>query len=141
VILYLDTSALLKLYIAETHSEAVKVAVTEATRTGSATIVYPEARAALARRHREGSLTDDELQNTITALERDWEMFMRLDVTDGMARLAGALAERHALRGADAIHLAAAVMLHHEAGDTRFLSYDKHLAGAAQALLPIRGEP
>ena len=51
--LYLDTSSLVKLYVAEPGSDAVRKLVSQATVVATAGIAYPETRAALARRRRE----------------------------------------------------------------------------------------
>lgn len=135
--LYLDTSALLKLYVAERGSKLVKSALAKAQDVAIATVGYAEARAALARRQREGALTERGLKTAVRALERDWESFTRLEVTDGMARLAGSLAEHHGLRGFDAVHLAAALMLEREAGSLVFVGFGDKLTRAARSLLQV----
>jgi predicted nucleic acid-binding protein len=137
VTLYLDTSALVKLYVAERGSKQVKSALNEAEDVAIATVGYAEARAALARRQREGALTERGLRTAVRALERDWASFTRLEVTDGMARLAGGLAEHHSLRGFDAVHLAAALMLQREVGTLTFLGFDDRLTRAARSLLEV----
>jgi predicted nucleic acid-binding protein len=53
MILFCDTSALLKLYIVEAGSDAVKAAVQEAEAVAVCRIAWAEAHAALARRARE----------------------------------------------------------------------------------------
>lgn len=50
-------------------------------------------------------------------------------VDDALAREAGALAQRHALRGADAVHLATALAL---GDDVLVVTWDAELARAAQ---------
>jgi len=57
VTLYLDTSSLVKLYIAEPGSELVRELVNQAVVVTTSVIAYTETRAALARRRREGALT------------------------------------------------------------------------------------
>jgi predicted nucleic acid-binding protein len=56
VTLYLDTSSLVKLYVAGPGSEAVRKLVDDATVVATSSIAYTETRAALARRHRERGL-------------------------------------------------------------------------------------
>ncbi len=133
--LYLDTSAFIKLYVEEDGSERVREAVEEADCIVIATVGYPEARAALARLHREGALASEDHEAVKTVLAEDWGSFRRLEVTDRLARLAGELAERHALRGFDATHLAAAMQLQQAAGDLVFLTYDRRLLEAARTEL------
>ena len=57
MILYLDTSALVKLYVEEPNSEEVRSAVDGAVAVAVSEVSYTEARSALARREREGSLS------------------------------------------------------------------------------------
>jgi len=53
VILYCDTSALIKLYIAEEHSELLKIQVEKADAVAVCRVAWAEAHAALSRRARE----------------------------------------------------------------------------------------
>ena len=55
MILYLDTSALVKLYVEEDGSEEVSTAVRDASRVATSAVAYPEARATFARLEREGT--------------------------------------------------------------------------------------
>ena len=51
------------------------------------------------------------------------------------------MAERYALRGLDAIHLASAARLGERAGEVRFLAFDDRLLEAARvASVPVYGE-
>lgn len=56
MILYLDTSSLVKVYIAEAGSDEVQALVASAAVVTTSRIAYPEMRAALARRRRERTL-------------------------------------------------------------------------------------
>jgi uncharacterized protein with PIN domain len=56
VTLYLDTSSLVKLDVAETGSEVVQQLVGEAHVVATSIVAYAETRAALARLRREGVL-------------------------------------------------------------------------------------
>jgi predicted nucleic acid-binding protein len=60
VILYLDTSALIKLYVDEKYSEQVRDAFANADLCVCHVIGYIEFYAAVARLHRESVLTDEE---------------------------------------------------------------------------------
>lgn len=132
--LYLDTSALVKLYVQETGSADVAAHVEHATLVATSRVGYPEARAALARRHREGGLTAAGLRHAVSGLDLDFEAYVVVELVDPVARRAGALAERHALRGSDAIHLASALELGQLSGAAPlFLAYDTRLSAAAAA--------
>lgn len=135
--LYLDTSSLVKLYVAEAESESVRRLVDDADIVATAAIAYPEARAALARRRREGDLPARAFAAAKRALDDDWPRYLAVDVTAAVCREAGALAERHALRGYDSVHLAAFLHLAHAAGKAavRFSCFDDRLTRATRAAL------
>jgi len=138
--LYLDTSALVKLYLDEEGHELVIRAVDEAPRVTTSTVAYAETRAAFARRNREGTFDDEEYLRAITTLDEDWRDFTRLAVSNLVAYRAGTLAEQYALRGFDAIHLASAVRLEERFEDLRFLVFDERLTDAARRVIPVYEE-
>ena len=143
MILYLDTSALVKLYAVEEGREEVERAVKEADRVATSAVAYAEARAALARKLREGVFSEKEHREAVTALDEDWRNLEVLSVTDNVARFAGDLAEMHALRGFDAVHLASALLVRaasREQGDGEnvlFLGFDMDLMGAAAEVMSV----
>ncbi len=132
MILYLDTSALVKVYVEEAGTAAVVARVDEAEAVATVRVTYAEARAALARHRREGGLTSVALRRVVRELDREWDFYNVVDLSDPLVRQAGALAERHALRGYDAIQLAAALELRAAGGDVVFLSFDARLNNAAR---------
>jgi uncharacterized protein len=134
VILYLDTSSLVKLYVDEPGSGDVRRQVEEAEIVAASVVAYPEARAALARRRREQSLTVAGHRRSKTALDADWPHVLALDVSTPLARSAGDLAEQHKLRGFDALHLASYLAVAREFPDeeVRFSSADHALERAAK---------
>ena len=137
--LYLDTSSLVKLYVAESGSEAVRAHVDRATIVATSMIAYPETRAALARRRRERALRPAAFAAAKREFEEDWPKYVAVQVTEAVCRDAGNLAERYALRGYDSVHLASFLEVAREAGaaDTEFSSFDDRLNRAA--LLAGRG--
>jgi uncharacterized protein len=62
---------------------------------------------------------------------QDWKTFQYYEIDEDMVRLAGKLAERHILKGYDAMHLASAIALKVVYSDLQFLSYDVRLNRAA----------
>jgi uncharacterized protein len=138
VILYLDTSSLVKLYVEELGSEGVRGLLETAEIVATSVLAYPEARAALARRRRERSLTPASHRAARVALDADWPRLLSLEVAEPLARQAGDLAERHRLRGFDAIHLASYLTIANEfrGEDVRFSSADKALLRAARSATP-----
>jgi predicted nucleic acid-binding protein len=103
VILYVDTSALVKLYVEEAGTLKVVTRVGHAEAVATALITYAEARAALARHHREGGITQADLRRAVRGLDREWRTYNVVDLSEALIHSAGALAERHALRGYDAV--------------------------------------
>jgi len=131
VIVYLDTSALVKLYVEEAGSAAIATCVERATAVTTARVTYAEARAAFARYRREGGLTPAGLRQVVRDLDVEWGAYDVVEVHDPLVRRAGALAERHALRGYDAIQLAAALEVRGAGADLEFASFDGRLNHAA----------
>lgn len=137
MILYLDTSAFLKLYLAEPESDRVRAAVADAEACCTHLIAYAELRAGLAMAERVGRLRAEERNASLRQLDSDWG---RLRIVTPDAELiwrAGDLAERFALRGFDSVHLASAERVFGALGhpvDFRFVVYDKDLINAAHHL-------
>ena len=132
MILYLDTSAAVKLYVEEKGTPTVVARVGDAEAVATLRVTYAEARAALARHRREGGLTPVGLRRAVRELDREWGTYNVVDVNDPLVRRAGALAERHALRGYDAVQLAAALDLRSAGVVVEFLSFDARLNRAAR---------
>ena len=134
--LYLDTSSLVKLYVAEPGSDAVRKLVNAASVVATSTIAYTETRAALARRRRERALRPKAFASAKKTFEAEWPKYFTVDVTSALCRQAGEFAERYRLRAYDSVHLAAFAEVAREAGvrDTRFSSFDDALNRAAHSL-------
>ncbi len=132
--LYLDTSSLVKLYVEEMGSDDVRDLVVHATVVATSIVAYPETRAALARLRRGGDLTPAQSSATKRAFEAQWPAFLTVEVTAPVSREAGEFAERYALRGFDALHLASFAEIARRAGPagTRFSSFDDRLNKAAR---------
>lgn len=124
--IYLDTSALVKLLVKEDFSEEVLQAVTkQPVRTAS--IAYVETISALARKD---SLADEERLAATREFLASWHRFRAIPADDVMEH-AGILARAHRLRAFDALHLAAALCLG-APSRIRFAVYDEALAQAAK---------
>jgi uncharacterized protein len=134
VTLYLDTSSLIKLYVAESGSEVVRQLVGDSSVVATSVVAYAETRAVLARLSREGVLTAAKVKSAKREFDEQWPTYLRLDATDSLCRAAGELAEKYGLRGFDSIHLASFVEVSRRAGtdDTRFSSFDGRLNQAAE---------
>lgn len=133
MIVYLDTSALLKLYVSEPGAMAVRRAVSAATTSFTHLIAYAEMCAAFAKAVRLKRITTAAAAKHRRELDRDWEQFGILLPDQAMIHRAGDIAERFALRGYDSVHLAAAesLFLSHGKDLLHFASFDGGLNEAA----------
>lgn len=135
MILYLDTSALIKLYVAEEHSGDVQQAAVTAASLASSVLAYVETCAALARLRRENALTAPQHDLTRERFIADWSDVRRVEATEAQLARAAELAEAFALRAYDSVHLAAADYLNRVAGEPlMFACYDAALNKAARVL-------
>lgn len=114
MIIYLDTSSLVKLYVEEEDSSKVAHLVRSSKITATSLVAYAEARSAFARRFREKAFTEREYTQLVSFFNEDWDNYMVFKITRKLVRLAGDLAEKHGLRGFDAIHLSSALSLRQE---------------------------
>lgn len=134
MIAYLDTSAIVKLYVVEEGSPAARRLVDTARVVATSKVAYAEARAAFARGYREGILQPTAYELIVGSFAADWPKYLRLEVSDEVLYLAGSLAEKHALRGFDAIHLASALILARQARQPLVVGcWDARLRTAARA--------
>jgi predicted nucleic acid-binding protein len=125
-VIYLDTTALVKLLVEEAFSEDVRQAAGGgAVRTVS--IAFVETLSALARKK---ELSAPERLSATREFLSVWHRFRAIS-TDAVLESAGILTRAHGLGGFDAVHLAAAMELG-PPGKTRFAVYDLELAKAAR---------
>jgi predicted nucleic acid-binding protein len=132
LIAYLDTSSLVKLYVEEQGRTAVVALVERADSIATSRITYAETRAALARLRRDRWLSAAALKDCVTQLDERWPGYRLVEVTEELVRRAGNLAERYALRGYDAVQLAAATELRIAGADLVFSSFDARLNTAVR---------
>lgn len=139
--LYLDTSALVKLYVTEEGSDRVRNALEEADLVATASIAYVEARSAFVRRRNEGGLSAAEYGKAVRSLDADWPHYLVLDVTESLIRQAARAVESHRLRAFDALHLAAATLFRGQIGEPLvFATWDGNLrkVAARERLEPLK---
>ncbi|MCY4077436.1 MAG: type II toxin-antitoxin system VapC family toxin [Acidobacteria bacterium] len=133
--LYLDTSALVKRYIAEAEAEDVDAVMNDSGAVGTSLITRTEVAAALARAVRQGRLNEDGGREAHRRFLEEWPDFGRVPVTDALAARADELTWTHALRAYDAMQLAAALAcqetLEALQEDVLFACFDERLRAAA----------
>lgn len=131
--LYLDTSAMVKRWIAEPGSEAVADACAGAT-CYTARYSAIEAESALSRREREGYLDPALAALARTLLDADFASLSLVELDADLVRSARALLRLHALRAGDALQLASCLRVRDGIdADVRFCAFDERLRGAARA--------
>ena len=143
MILYGDTSALLKLYIDEADSAFIEEAMGEASAVATHVIAYPELRAALARAARMGRVGPEHLRELVATVDQDWRRLHTIQPDPTLIHRAGHLAGTLSLRGYDSVHLAAAEAVSAQIAPApfRFAVFDQGLRAAARELgLAILGE-
>jgi len=84
MIVYLDTSSLVKLYIEEDESSKVDALVKSSEVTATLLVAYAEARAAFAPRFREKAFPSDEYNRMKEFFDKDWSRYLILNVTEDM---------------------------------------------------------
>ena len=133
MIVYLDTSSLVKLYVEEDASSQIHILLQSSKVAATSLIAYAEARSTFARRFREDAFLSDEYNHLKETFEKDWNSYLIMNVTQDVIREAGNLAEKHALRGFDSIHLASALTLRRELSTPIVFScFDERLTTASK---------
>lgn len=138
---YLDSSALVKRYSAETGSKFVTKLMQPSVRNRlySAKVTEVEVCAALARKRKGLTMTAAAATKSIARFRRNFAArFVKSDITDSLLGNAIPLSDLHTLRGYDAVQLAAALDANGERlsrglSSLIFVSADVELNNAAQA--------
>ena len=133
MIVYLDTSSLVKLYVEEIDSEKIKNFAHNAAVVSTSKIACAEARAAFVKKQKERGFSPKDLKKIVEDFNRDWESYFVIEITDGLIRFAGDITEKYILRGFDSIHLASAIHLKNRtSSDVHFSSFDTRLNQSAE---------
>jgi uncharacterized protein len=133
MILYLDTSALVKRYFLEEQSNELLSSWAQAELIVTSSVAYAETVASFFRKKRESALEEDIIQQVVDAFLLDWKSFFRVEVTDELNEIVLRIVKSYPLRGFDAIHLAAAVLIRRSlTDDFLFSCFDQRLAQAAR---------
>ena len=134
MILYLDTSALVKRYFQEPYSDDIISMWKSVTQIVTSFVAYAETMASIFRKKREAGLEDRIGRRIIDSFKQDWQTFIRVEVNDELKGYIDHVIERHPLRGFEAIHLASAMVIHEIIPeDFLFACFDNRLARAAQS--------
>jgi predicted nucleic acid-binding protein len=133
VIYYLDSSALVKRYYAEKGSSWTHSLFRADNILVVSKVTYAEFLAALARKKREGEVTEKNFRGAVDNFLREWKELVVVEVTDAVFTDLLSLVTRHSLRGFDAIHLCSALWFHKRTkAQVIFVCSDQTLLGAAR---------
>jgi len=138
--LYLDASALVKRYIAESGTSEVAQAIAGARVVGTSIISRAETAAALGKAVRVGTLTREAAASALQVFRSDWPNLVRVQATEMLIAQADALAWELGLRGYDAVHLASALLCKDSMGqEVTVATFDQQLWVAAErsGLIPF----
>ncbi len=146
---FADSSALVKRYASEHHSEVVRAIVEPVAASALARVEVPSA---LWRKHHTGELTLASLGSLLARFAFDWHgaaavepAFAAVDLTGSVLEEAAVHVGRHGLRALDAVQLASALAVRHVVATTKFAVFDVTLRTAAVAeglaLIPAALDP
>jgi predicted nucleic acid-binding protein len=115
-VLYLDSSALIKLYFSEVGSARLEAALKQASDAGvrvfSSVLAYAEVHAAVARKSREERLSESRAATIHDRFDDDWVLAMSpVEASIGVLGFVRDILKSSPIRGADALHLASALWL------------------------------
>ena len=134
-VLYCDSSALVKLYVVEAHTDALRAWLGRSDAVAVSRIAWAEAHAALSRRTRESAADVTVIAEAKQALADDWPHYLIMEVTQAVVARAGDYADVFALRGYDSVQLASAFELQRLSGiPVSFTCFDARLNAAARIL-------
>lgn len=110
MILYMDTSALVKRYILEQGSQEINGIIEKAGAVGSVMLTRVEMASAFSKAIRMEWVDATGVENAWRDFQDQWQSFVRLSVTPVLVDRASGFARQYGLRAYDATHLAAALI-------------------------------
>ena len=132
--IYLDSSALVKRYIEEDGSDKVNALLEERSVAAASRLTYPEILAAITRRHKAKEIETGAFERIKKAFKFDWLSFVVVEFHLDVFKLIDEIIIKHALKGADSVHLASALWLKKAMKqDVVFVASDLELIKAAKA--------
>jgi hypothetical protein len=130
---YFDTSALVKRYVVEAGSAAVRRLLRSHV-VVSSVLLRLEAVSAVRRRHAEGDLTDVQQRRLLRRIDADDASWHLVPIVDDVMEAARRLLVAHRLRTLDAIHLASASIVAAEGLRLPFVTADHRQAETGRAV-------
>jgi len=107
--LYIDTSALIKIYVQESNSELVKGWIENAEVVATGLMTRAETSSGINRVFRMKIANESQYRTALSDFRRNWEEWHRIPVTEQIVARADFLICQFVLKGYDAVHLACAL--------------------------------
>jgi len=140
--IYIDSSALVKRYVAEPGSESIDRLLAEHPYAATSRLAYPEILSALNRKRILGEFSSRVFGDLLKAFESDWGKLFVLELDDSLLPTIRQTIRKHSIRGADAVHLASAMWLRSTLKeDVIFACSDRKLLDAARGERLVAFEP
>ncbi len=134
MMLYLDSSALVKKYVQEPGSDRVHKLLAHSGMCVTSKLAYPEIMAGLNRKRREKEIADKDYREALAEFESDWLALLIVEFQDEILPFIKQLTTKHSLKGADSVHLASALWIQKAAKEkVSFVASDIQLLRAAKA--------
>ena len=128
MILYLDTSALVKKYFEEKNSAEVISVWKSSLGISTSAVAYAELLAAVYRKASETQANKSLFESVVSSFQEDWSSFIIVEVDNRLNETIHKVIANHGLRGFDAIHLASALAIGSVVADNFiFACYDEKL--------------
>lgn len=132
MILYCDTSALIKRYVEEEGTGIVDDLWSASLGIATSVVAFAETAAAFSRKLREGVLTEKEYAETLRTFKTDFDSFILVSITPALNVMIERLVKGYPLRGFDAIHLSSALLIKNAGSiPLKFACFDRPLNEAA----------
>ena len=132
---YCDTSALMKLYVQEEHSETMRQVCARSDTVFVSDMTWVEMRSALALRVRTNQTSRADAELALAKLRLEWPSYQALALDESVFEAAGNHTEAFELRAYDSVQLACAQRLNISlSGQMTFCCFDKQLNTAARVL-------
>ncbi len=134
---YLDASAWIKRYYQELGTAWMQKFFAKNESKACASLGLIEVLSTLARKKKAQEINATFFEQKILEIDADWMQFIQIKLTDEVVEIAKGLAKELSLRGADAVHLASALVLQkrfaEENNRLTFVSSDLELNRAAES--------
>lgn len=135
MILYLETSSMVKLYVEEEGSKVVKRLLQETDSIVTSALSYVEAKSVFPRKKRERGISKRNHRKAIELFNIEWDGYFHVEVSKDICIEAGALTESYPLKAYDAVHLASYMFVKKNiAAEIKFSSFDNTLNRTVQTL-------